>query len=180
MVLTPQNLERLLTTLNARLREQAAQARPQIKEIKKAFAAVEREIANYTRAIGRGDFTSLEVALTAAETRRTTLTAELARLDGIQPRAVLQLTPAALQHRLQGLIEEFCSGEPGRVREAIQATVGRIVVAADGTLTLEAKPEGLLGLDGTTVPLWCRGSGPIMERTIRSGAGRHWRVIGIG
>jgi hypothetical protein len=43
------------------------------------------------------------------------------------------------------------------VREAIQATVGRIVVAADGSLTLEAKPEGLLGLDGTTVPLWCRG-----------------------
>jgi hypothetical protein len=91
--------------------------------------------------------------LAVAENRRTTLKADLVRLDGV----VLQLTPAALQHRLQGLIEAFRGGEPGRVREAIQATVGRIVVTGDGTLTLEAKPEGLLGLDGTTAPLWCRG-----------------------
>jgi hypothetical protein len=35
--------------------------------------AVKREIANYTRAIARGDFASLEVALAVAENRRTTL-----------------------------------------------------------------------------------------------------------
>ena len=108
--------------------------------------------------------------MAAAENRRTNLTAELARVNGVPPTAVLQLTPAALQHRLQGLIEEFRSGEPGRVREAIQATVGRIVVAVDGGLTLEAKPGGLLGLDETTVPLGCRGNGPIIEQNYLSRA----------
>ena len=86
-----------------------------------------------------------------------TLQAELTQLEATQPRAVLQLTPAALEHRLEGLIEKLRSHEAGRMREAIQATVGRIVVGVDGTLTLEAKPEGLLGLDGTTVPFGCRG-----------------------
>ncbi len=86
MVLTPQDLERLVTILNARFRSQAAQARPQLKEIKKALTAVEREIANYTRAIGRGDFTSLEAALAAAERRHTTLQADLTRLEATQPR----------------------------------------------------------------------------------------------
>ena len=34
------------------------------------------------------------------------------------------------------------------------------VVAADGMLMIEAKPEGLPGPEETTVPLWCRGGGP--------------------
>ncbi len=55
--------------------------------------------------------------------------------------------------------------------------MGRIVVGVDGTLTLEAKPEGLLGVDGTTVPLWCRGAGPIMGQTDTILNGRHWEVL---
>ncbi len=148
-----------------------------MRGLRKALTRVTREIANYTRAIVRGDITSLDAALGAAERRRATLQAELARLDGNQP-AVLQLTPAALERHLQGMVEKLRSGVAGRVREAIQESVARILVGVDGTLTLEAKPDGLLGLGGTIAPLGCRGTGPIMERTIQSATGRHWKVIG--
>ena len=56
--------------------------------------------------VGRGVFASLETALVASEQHRGTLHAELARLNGGQPSAVVQLTPAALEHRLQGLTEK--------------------------------------------------------------------------
>ncbi len=157
VILTPANVERLLTAVNARLRAQATQARPRITELRKALTQVEREITNYTRAIAKGDFTSLEEALATAESRRTTLKAELAKLEGSQPTAVVQLTPAALHRHLQGMVEKLRSGVAGRVREAIQESVARILVGVDGTLTLEAKPDGLLGLKGTIAPLGCRG-----------------------
>jgi hypothetical protein len=76
-VLTPATLDRLLSEVNARLRAQATVSRPRIKELRKALTQVDREIANYTRAIAKGDFTSLEQALAAAEQRRTTLQTEL-------------------------------------------------------------------------------------------------------
>ena len=44
-----------------------------------------------------------------------------------------------------------------QVREAIQETVGRILVNVDGTLDIEAKLEGLLGLDGPIASFGCRG-----------------------
>jgi len=50
------------------------------------------------------------------------------------------------------------------------------VVAADGMLMIEAKPEGLPGPEETTVPLWCRGDGPVMEQWITSPTGRSWRI----
>jgi hypothetical protein len=50
----------------------------------------------------------------------------------------------------------------GKVREAIQRIVGKIVVASDGTMAIEARPDGLLGTEGQFVPLGCRGVGPIM------------------
>ncbi len=90
-VLTPATLERLLTEVNARLRAQAAVSRPRIKELRKALTLVDREITNYTRAIAKGDFSSLEQALAAAEQRRVALQAELAQLDGSQQPAVIQL-----------------------------------------------------------------------------------------
>jgi hypothetical protein len=34
----------------------------------------------------------------------------------------------------------------GKVREAIQQSVARILVGGDGTVTLETKPDGLLGV----------------------------------
>jgi len=95
-VLTPATLERLLTEVNARLRAQATVSRPRIKELRKALTVVDREIANYTRAIAKGDFSSLEQALGAAEQRRATLRAELAALEQAQPMGVVQLTPVAL------------------------------------------------------------------------------------
>jgi hypothetical protein len=121
-VLTPATLDRLLAVVNARLRAQATVSRPRITELRKTLTRVDREIGNYTRAIAKGDFSSLEQALTAAEQRRATLQAELARLDGDQP-AVLQLTPAALERHLQGMTEKLRSGVNGKVREAIQQSV---------------------------------------------------------
>ena len=114
---------------------------------------MEREIANYTRAVARGDFASLERTLTAAEQRRASLQAELAQVTGRPQPAAVQLTPAALERHLQGLTEKLRSGMTGRVREAIEQSVARIVVAVDGSLTIEATPGGLLGLEGNLAQL---------------------------
>ncbi len=164
--------------MNTRLRAHAAENRPRLRELRRALAQVEREITNYTRAVAHGEFASLETVLAGAESRRATLRAELAALEQAQPMGVVQLTPAALQHHLQGLIEKLRSGVAGRVREAIEQSVAQIVVAADGTMTLVAKPDGLLGMEGSMASLGRWESGPIMERTIRSVTGRQWKVIG--
>ncbi len=108
---------------------------------------VNREIANYTRAIGKGDFSSLEQALKAAEQRRSTLQADLARLEVIQQPAVVQLTSAKLERHLQGMTEKLRCGVNGKVREAIQQSVDRILVGVDGGLTAR-RSRGLLGLEG--------------------------------
>ncbi len=112
-----------------------------------ALAQANREIANYTRAIARADFTSLDPALGAAEHRRATLQAEVVRPDGSQQRAVIQLTPAALERHLQGMTEKLRSGVNGKVREAIQQSVDRILVGVDGSLTAK-RSRGFLGLEG--------------------------------
>ncbi len=65
--------------MNARLRAQAAAAHPWLWELQRALTLADREIANYTRAIAKGDFSSLEQALTAAEHRRITIQAKLAQ-----------------------------------------------------------------------------------------------------
>lgn len=170
-------LDRLLTVVNARLRAQAQVSRPRIKELRRALTLVDREIANYTRAIAKGDFSSLEQALTAAEQRRSTLMTELARLDGNKP-AVLQLTPAALERHLEGMTEKLRSGVNGKVREAIQQSVARILVGVDGSLTMEAKPDGLLGVEGVHARLeTTRDESPMIRQAVSSSSGRHWEVI---
>jgi chromosome segregation ATPase len=174
-VLTPATLDRLLTEVNTRLRAQAQVSRPRIKELRRALAQADREITNYTRAIGKGDFSSLEQALTAAEQRRSSLQAELTKLDGDQP-VVLQLTPAALARHLEGMIEKLRSGVNGKVREAIQQSVARILVGVDGTVTLETKPDGLLGVKAIHVRLDGEEEGRIVQQTLRSLSGRRWRV----
>jgi site-specific DNA recombinase len=168
-VLTPRTVERILDGLNARLRVYAAQAGPQLKEFKKALIQKEREIANYTQAIARGKFESVERALAAAENERATLKAELIRLEGAQPITIPQISAAALQQRLQALKERMRSGDAPKVREAIQETVGRILVGVDGSLTIEAKPDGILGRDTTIAPLGCRGTGTNVVRTGSTG-----------
>ncbi len=57
--------------------------------------------------------------------------------------------PAALERHLQGMTEKLRSGENGKLREAIEQSVARIVVGGDGSLTIEAKPGGYSG--GTAV-----------------------------
>jgi hypothetical protein len=94
-LLTPAVLARVLATANARLRAQAA-ARPRVKELRRDLKRMEGEIANYRRAVARGDFRSLETALGPAEQRHVALQAELARLDGNQQQAVVQLTPGSV------------------------------------------------------------------------------------
>ena len=59
---------------------------------------------------------------------------------------MVQLTLAALERHLQGLTEKLRSGVSGKVREAIQQSVARILVGVDGTVMLETKPDGLLGV----------------------------------
>jgi hypothetical protein len=176
-LLTPAVLARVLATANARLRAQAAATRPRVKELRKTLTQVEREIANYRRAVARGDFRSLEAALGAAERRQTALQAELTRLEGTQQPAVVQITPARLERHWQGLTEKLRSGVNGKVREAIQQTVTRILVGVEGSLTIEARPGGLLGLDGNITQGDCQEEGDLLEHDIVSPGGRQWKVI---
>jgi hypothetical protein len=119
------------------------------------------------------DFTSLEQALGGAEHGRATLQAELARLDGNEQPAVVQLTPAALERHLQGMTEKLRSEVNGKVREAIQQFIDRILVGVDGSLTIEARPYGLLGVEKGNLPeLDCRQNGATPEYSVRANAGR--------
>jgi len=147
-----------------------------VKEIRRALVQVNREIANYTRAIARGDFASLETAVATAEHCRATLQAELAQLDGSQQPAVIQFTPAMLERPLQGMLENLRSGMTGRVREAVQRSIARNLVGVDGTLTIKPKPDGLPGVVESLGLLGCReGRTPIEQNTI-SAAGRQWKL----
>ena len=138
---------------------------------------VTREIEIYGRAVARGDFTSLERAPAAAEQRRATLQAELAQLDGSQQPAVVQLTPAVLERHLQGMTEKLRSGVHGKVRKAIQQSIARILVGVDGSLTIEAKPGGLLGMEISTAHLENGQAQSLVEPSTISVAGRQWRII---
>jgi len=100
-ILTPSTLDRVLAAVNARLRAQATAVRPRVRELQRALGQVERGIANYTRAVARGSFASLERALTAAEQRRASLQTDLTQVTGRPQPATVQLTPAALEQHLQ-------------------------------------------------------------------------------
>jgi hypothetical protein len=93
---------------------------------------------------------------------------------------VVQLTLAALERHLQGLTEKLRSGVSGKVREAIQQSVARILVGVDGTVMLETKPDGLLGVERIHVRLDGEEEGRIIQQTLPSSSGRQWKVIGIG
>ena len=81
---------------------------------------------------------------------------------------------------LGGLTEKLHHGDTGRGREAIRATIENSMVGEDGPLTLDVKPQGLLGARTAIAHSGCRGNGPIMERTIQSVTGRQWKVIRTG
>ena len=90
---------------------------------------------------------------------------------------VVQLTPAALDRHLQGMTEKLRSGVNGKVREAIQQSIARILVGGDGSLTIEAKTGGLLGLEGNVGQLDGQEEQPLLEHDLVSPAGRQWKVI---
>ena len=94
------------------------------------------------------------------------------RYHGNQP-AVLQLTPAALERHLQGMTEKLRSGVHGKVREASQKSAARILVGDNGSPSIEAKPGGLLGVDGTLPQVeWQRVQAFLAQRTLAIG---DWR-----
>ncbi len=159
-----------------RLRAQAAAARPRGRDLRRSLTQVERGIGNYTRAIARGDITSLDTALRAAEERRVALQAELAQLDGNRQPAVVQLISAMLERHLQGMTEKLRSGVNGKVREAIRQSIARIVVGVDGSLTIQAKPGGLLGMEGKHVRLDGEEEGGLNQQSFHSSSDRRWRV----
>jgi len=101
-------------------------------------------------------------------------------LNGAQPPALLQLTPAAPELRLQGMTEKLRSGVNGRVREAIQQSIIRILVGVDGSLTIEAKPGGLLGLEGNLSQFGGPEDSTLLSSTTLSIAGRQWKLIVTG
>ncbi len=71
---------------------------------------------------------------------------------------------------------------PGEVERAHPIRLARTGSAQPPGVSSEIKP-GWHKVDGgwrTFAQLAVRGTGPIMERTIQSGTGRQWKVIGIG
>ncbi len=82
-----------------------------------------------------------------------------------------------LERHLQGMTEKLRSGVNGKLREAIQQSVARILVGVDGSLTIEAKPEWLLGVEGTHPHLRdAREESPMTRQAISSSSGRQFMV----
>ncbi len=78
------------------------------------------------------------------------------------------------------MTEKLRSGVNGKVREAIEQSIARILVGADGSLTIEAKPGGLLGLDGNLASLEGQeGQALLAPRTLVIGDGQ-WALIAAG
>ena len=78
----------------------------------------------------------------------------------------------------QGLTEKLRSGVNGKVREVIQQAIARILVGTDGSLTINAKPGGLLGLEEHLAQVdGQQEERSILEHGIASAGGRQWKVF---
>ncbi len=93
---------------------------------------------------------------------------------------MIRLTPAKLERHLQGMTEKLQNGVNGKVREAIQQSIARILVGTDGSLTIEARTGGLLGLEGHLGQVEDGEDPTFLEPTTLSTAGRQWRLIAAG
>jgi hypothetical protein len=69
------------------------------------------------------------------------------------------------------------SGESGKVREAIEQSVWRIVVEGNGPLVIKTKPDRLLGRDGNVVCNECRGQQNLPDGGIPLQSVRRWKLI---
>jgi hypothetical protein len=63
------------------------------------------------------------------------------------------------------------------VREAIHQAVARILVGADGSLTIEATPGGLLVVDELPLERASLDGDPMLDHTVTAINGRAWRLI---
>lgn len=72
------------------------------------------------------------------------------------------MTSPALVRHFEDLVEKLQSGATGQIREAIRASLEKILVVEDGSLALTAKADGLRG---RRQPLDIQGAG---------GADRQW------
>jgi hypothetical protein len=75
------------------------------------------------------------------------------------------------------MTEKLRSGVNGKVREAIQQSIARILVGVDGSLTIEAKPGGLLGVNGTVGQVGSQEDQALIEPSTLSTGGRVWKLI---
>ena len=66
------------------------------------------------------------------------------------------------------------------MREAIEQSIARILVGVDGSLTIEARPGGLLGLDGNLGQVGGQADPTLLTPTTFSIAGREWKLIASG
>jgi hypothetical protein len=66
------------------------------------------------------------------------------------------------------MTEKLRSRVTGKVREAIQQSVARILVGVDGTVTLETKPDGLLGVKAIHVRLDGEEEGGLIHQSFLS------------
>lgn len=89
----------------------------------------------------------------------------------------MQLTPVMLERHLQGMIEKPRRGMTGGVREAFQESVARILVSVDRSVTIDARPGGLLALERNLTQLANGQIEPLLEPSTLSAGGRQWRLI---
>ncbi len=75
------------------------------------------------------------------------------------------------------MTEKLRSGVNGKVREVIQRAVRRILVGVDGSLTIEAKPGGLLGLDGDLGQTGGPAGRALVETRTLIVNGRKWNLV---
>ena len=73
--------------------------------------------------------------------------------------------PATRRKHLEGIVEKLRNGPVGQVRDAIEQAVGKITVAADGTMTIEPKAASLLGLPGRLTLSEGGGNGAGVQQT---------------
>jgi hypothetical protein len=74
------------------------------------------------------------------------------------------------------MAEKRQGGVNGKVRDAIQQLVARILVGGDGTATVETKLDGLLGVQAIIVRWDGKGEGGRIQQSFHSSNGRRWRV----
>jgi hypothetical protein len=75
------------------------------------------------------------------------------------------------------MIQNLRSGVNGKVREAIPQSIARILVGVYGTLTIEAKPGGLLGLERHPDDLGIRDELAVGDFETFAVAGKRWKLV---